>query len=288
MSYNLLLDTSFKKLNKHWKLTNCTYEDGYLKGNSKIYSIEQEIVLPDPTKLYFAMDYIAKDKRIKSIYIGIQTGEVLEATKKKPRFHKRHRISVVDRVKQEKVKVILIVEARTADTSIYLDAPLLVDLEVQHKVFWPKYVLNRTLDYRYGYSYENVYKESEISFENPDFTSPYTETTKAEIGIIAACKENDWFPITYNFKPGTTYLVKLDFEELNEYGTVNLVYGQTNSDVLHDQLVIVFKAEQRQGLRVLLENKEVLPYLVNLKHIMIIDLTGQTLTEGDIPHLPFI
>jgi hypothetical protein len=60
-----------------------------------------------------------------------------------------------------------------------------------------------------------VYKESEISFENPDFTSPYTETTKAEIGIIAACKESDWFPITYNFKPGTTYLVKLDFEELN-------------------------------------------------------------------------
>jgi hypothetical protein len=71
MSYNLLLDTSFKKLNKHWKLTNCTYEDGYLKGNSKIYSIEQEIVLPDPTKLYFAMDYIVKDRRIKSIYIGI-------------------------------------------------------------------------------------------------------------------------------------------------------------------------------------------------------------------------
>ena len=40
MSYNLLLDTNFQKLNHRWKLTNCEYKDGYLIGSSKIYSIE--------------------------------------------------------------------------------------------------------------------------------------------------------------------------------------------------------------------------------------------------------
>ena len=40
MSYNLLLDTTFKKLNKNWKLTNCEYNNGYLIANSKMYSIE--------------------------------------------------------------------------------------------------------------------------------------------------------------------------------------------------------------------------------------------------------
>ena len=84
MSYNLLLDTEFKQLNKRWKLTNCEYQNGYLISSAKIYSIEQEIVLPNPTKLYFGLDYICFSKDIKKIYCGIQINDILEVNVKQP------------------------------------------------------------------------------------------------------------------------------------------------------------------------------------------------------------
>ena len=46
-------------------------ENGYLISNANIFSIEQEIILPDPTKLYFGLDYICFDKNIKFVYCGI-------------------------------------------------------------------------------------------------------------------------------------------------------------------------------------------------------------------------
>ena len=89
MSYNLLLNTNFTNIEKlkHWKLTNCEFRNGYLISNDKIFSIEQEIILPDPTRLYFALDYICFDSNITSIYCGIQSKDVLEATKKKPKLN---------------------------------------------------------------------------------------------------------------------------------------------------------------------------------------------------------
>ena len=98
MSYNLLLDTEFQKIHKRWKLTNCTYDSGYLKGKSNLYSIEQTITLPDPTKLYLSFDYITFDPNIKSIQIGIQSDDVLKVSKKAVKLHKRTRISVIDDV----------------------------------------------------------------------------------------------------------------------------------------------------------------------------------------------
>ena len=127
MSYNLLLDTNFNKIEKHWKLTNCEYKNGYLISNAKIYSIEQEIILPDPTRLYFSLDYICFDKNIKKIYCGIKTKDILETNRKKPKIRTRKRISVVDSIEVEKIKVIFIVEAKTENTKIYIDNPMLVD-----------------------------------------------------------------------------------------------------------------------------------------------------------------
>lgn len=197
MSYNLLLDTNFNSISKHWKLTNCEYKDGYLVGNSTIYSIEQEIILPDPTKLYFSMDYICFDSNIKSLYCGIfSENGVLETNKKKPRFRKRKRISVVDKLLTEKVKVMFIVEAKTEDTRIYIDSPLLVDLIYQRKDSWPRWMLNSILDYRYGYDYTNLYPVSEIPLETEDFSSPYTKTEQGKTGILATVTETDWFRIT--------------------------------------------------------------------------------------------
>lgn len=289
MSYNLLLDTNFNKINRHWKLTNCEYKDGYLIGKSKIYSIEQEIILPDPTRLYFSVEYICFDKNIKSIYCGIQTNDVLEANKKKPRLRARKRISVVDSTCVEKVKVIFIVEAKTEDTKIYIDSPMLIDLIYHHKDWWPRWMLNKTLDYRYGYDYENEYHSSEIKIDNSDFSSPYTETVEAETGILAIIKENDWFRVTHKFKQDNYYLIKLDYRQINEYGEIYMKYGEVVSTTLDDeQLYIIFKANNRDEIRLLLENPEELPYLVNLKHILVANISNLKIEEDDIIHLPFI
>ena len=179
MSYNLLLDTNFRQLNQHWKLTNCEYKDGYLVGNSKVYSIEQEIVLPDPTKLYFGLEYICFDTTITKIYCGIyHENGTLEAVEKTPRIRRRKRISVVDKLLTEKVKVMFIVESETENSKIYIDSPMLVDLVYQKKESWPRSLLNSALDYRYGYEYTNEYHMSEIKFDSEDFSSPYTITEK--------------------------------------------------------------------------------------------------------------
>lgn len=173
MSYNILLDTNFQKIEKRWKLNNCEYKDGYLIGKSKIYSIEQSITLPDPTKLYFGLDYICLDPNIKNIWIGIQSNNSLEANKKIVKLHKRVRFSIIDDVKVETINVMFIVEAKTNDTKIYIDSPLLIDLNYLHKGYWSKYFLDKFLHYKNGYCYSNLYHENEITLDNEDFYSVY-------------------------------------------------------------------------------------------------------------------
>lgn len=291
MSYNLLLDTKLSKIDKHWKLTNCIYENGYLISNANIFSIEQEIILPDPTKLYFGLDYICLDKNIKFIYCGIQINNILEANKKIPRLHKRKRISVVDNSKgAEKIKVIFICETVKPGSKIYIDSPLLVNLSYHDKDWLPRWYLNKTLDYRYGYNYENCYsKGCEIQLDNEDFTSAGTKTEQGEIGIICHVKKHDWFRLTHNFIPDRYYLIKLDFEEINNYGYISASYGETNANLIkNDQLYIIFKANASDTFKIFLDNEEELPYLINLKRILVIDLTNLKIDEDDIIHLPFI
>jgi hypothetical protein len=94
---------------------------------------------------------------------------VLESTIKKPKLNKRNRLSVVHNITTEKIKVRFIVEAKTKDTKLYIDSPLLVDLDRIGKSFWPKFMLNKALDYRHGYNYTNLYKQCEITLDNEDF-----------------------------------------------------------------------------------------------------------------------
>lgn len=60
MSYNLLLNTNFNISNniKNWKLTNCEFKNGFLNSYDNIFSIEQEIILPDPTFKIYIRFYI--------------------------------------------------------------------------------------------------------------------------------------------------------------------------------------------------------------------------------------
>ena len=236
------------------------------------------------------MDYICFDTNIKSIYCGIQTGDILEATKKKPKLNKRKRISVVNKTSEEKIKVIFICESKSENSKIYIDSPLLVDLSRQNKDWWPKWSLDRSLDFRYGYAYNNLYEQgSEIKVENSDFTSPYTKTEAGNVGILATITESDWFKINHTFEQDHFYLVKLDFEQINTYGELYMFYGGVTSQYIDDeQLYLIFKANPSDELKIKFTNKEKLPYLVNLKHILLIDLTNLKIEEDDIKHLPFI
>lgn len=292
MSYNLLLDTQFKKLNKHWKLTNCTYNNGYLISTDKIYSIEQEIILPNPTKLYFGLDYICFDKTIKKLYCGIQIDDTLEVNIREPHLRRKNRISVVDNSKQaEKIKVKFIIESTTANSKIYIQNPLLIDLSYHNKDWWPRWMLNRVLDYRHGYNYENLYKGGcEIQLDNNDFQSTNAaKIEEAKIGIIAHIKEAHSFDITHAFIPDHFYLIKLDYEQLNKYGTISASYGQLSPTIIDDeQFYMIIKSNSQDQLKILVDNKEALPYMINLKHILIVDLTNLRIDEDDIIHLPFI
>lgn len=290
MSYNLLLDTNFNKIDKHWKLTNCHYRDGYLISNSKVYSIEQEIALPEPTKLYFSMDYIAFDKNIEKVYVGIQCDGALYSTVREPKFDKITRLSVVYPVNCESIKVKFIVESKTQDSRIYIDSPMLIDLITQNKEFWPIWMLNKVLDYRYGYDYENLYKECNISLDNEDFISPYTKTEEAKDGIIAYVKDEDWFKISFPMIKGNWYLVKLDLEQINNYGDLYLSYGEkvSCSSYNQEQLYLPFVADGTQQVIIKMKNYEPLDYIVNFKRVLVIDLTNKSFEEQDIPHLAFI
>ena len=129
------------------------------------------ITLPDPTKIYFSLDYVALNPNIKNVWVGVQSKDVLEANKKHTKHHKRTRLSVIDDAKVETIKVIFIVESVTENTKIYIDSPLLVDLNYLHKSHWPKYFLDRFLHYKNGLCYKNEYSQNEITLNNEDFYS---------------------------------------------------------------------------------------------------------------------
>lgn len=289
MSYNLLLDTNFQKIDTRWKLTNCSYDRGYLIGNSKIYSIEQSITLPDPTKIYFSLDYICLDPNIQNVWVGIQSKDVLEANKKKPKTHKRVRLSVVDDIKVETIKLIFIVEAKEENTKIYIDSPLLIDLNYLGKSYWAKWALDGTLKFRNGYCYSNLYKENEITLTNQDFKNSNLTNIKAKIGILSTLNINKTqMPIECSLKRDSYYLVKLDYKEVNNYGQIYFQYGEITSDYIEDeQLYIIFKANGNH-LQLVLENDSELKYSVNLKHLLIINMDNLNIDLGDISHIPFV
>jgi hypothetical protein len=131
MSYNLLLDTEFKQNN--WKFINCRLENGMLISTDKVFGIEQELTLPDPTKLYFKFTYTALNPSLKDIKIGIQTNDVIHVNKRFIRWNKTQNISVVENVEQENIKLHLIFESDTKVNKVCIKNPILMDLVQQGK-----------------------------------------------------------------------------------------------------------------------------------------------------------
>lgn len=286
MSYNLLLDTSFNKMD-NWKFTNCRYEDGYLISSDKVFGIEQQLILPNPTKLYFRWNYKIETQGVNNVYIGVQNGKILNADRRVPRINKNQTISVIDNAKSEKITLQFIFESKNKENKVSINSPILVDLDHLGKSTWLKWILDRTIFFMNGYSYTNLYNTSEIKSDSKDFQG--FDLEQGKVGVIANCEQELEIPLSAVFTPGNYYLIKLDYEQINRFGEMFLTYGASKSIAYgDDQLYLVIKGDACNQLKLKICPKDIISYKVNLKHLMVINITNMKLQKEDIPHLPFI
>lgn len=286
MAFNLLIGSNFNTLDR-WKFINCEYKNGYIISNKKLFGIEQELILPDITKLYFRTKYFTDNDKIETITIGIQNGKLLEVNKKKVTLNKEALISTVVEAKQEKIKVHIIFESKEEINKIKIIEPFLLDLNSIHKSTWLKWVLDKTVDYLKGYEYKNEYQTSEINTSAYDFKDIKLE--KAKIGSIISTLQNIKININAKLLEGHYYLIKLDYKNINDLGKIYFQYGISKSLQWNDeQIYLVFKANNTLQLTLNMENTQVLPYQINLKHILLVDMTYLNLMQEDIGYLPFI
>ena len=284
MSYNLLLDTKFDTNN--WKLINCKIDNGVLTSSKKVFGIEQELILPDPTKLYYRVTYKILSP-IKEVKIGLQNGSTLEIDKQIPKLNKMQTISLIDYAKQEKIKVHIIFESDKDINRVLIKEPMLCDLNHLHKATWLKIILDRVLKFRSGYQYSNLYKDKELLPNSEDFKDIVLE--KAKIGSILKTKENIEVTLNAKFIKGNYYLVKLDFEEINRFGNIYFQYGVLKSNrYVPEQIYLVFQYNDDKDVKLYIDANDVLNYAINLKHILLIDITKMHLLTEDISYLPFI
>ena len=271
MSYNLILNSALEDTT-NWKLINCTLDHNILTSNKKVFGIEQELILPDPTKIYFRVNYKVLNP-IKEVKLGIQNGKVLGINNPK--------------IALEKIKLHIIFESDKEVNKVLLQEPILVDLNHQKKSTWIKSILDKVLKYRIGYQYINIYNEKEITKDIEDFKDINLE--KAKIGSILSTKENIGINLNAKFIKEHYYLAKLDFEEINRFGNIYFKYGFIKSKrETSDQIYLLFRANEKDNLELIIESNDVFNYELNLKHLLIIDVTKMNLLKEDIPYLPFI
>lgn len=276
MSYNLILDSRFE-INNHWQYINCEYKDGYFLSNKKVFGIAQELVLPTKCKLYFRVNYKTDNVSIKNVRVGIQYNKRLECSEKIPKLRKHDFISIVNDSVEQKIKVHLIFESETEMNRVYIDSPILVNLDCLGANTYLKSSLDRLIDYRHGYSYHNLLECSEcVYFE------------KARIGSLFRSLESSEIEICDTFIDNHYYLAKIDFNEINRLGTTAFRYGSLRSTRIGEQIYLIFKADATTTLFLDIVPNDVLPYQINLKHLMVIDITNLNLIKEDIAHLPFV
>jgi len=225
-------------------------------------------------------------KDITEVKIGILNKNTLDIDKRFPKYLKWNNISVIDYSKQEKIKVHLIFESTEDINEVYIKEPILVDLNYLHKSTWLKIILDRTINYLPGYSYKNEYKELQFTENNTDFNVLNRE--QAKIGLIIKESENKEVTLNAKFISNRYYLVKLDFEEINQLGNLYFKYGFLKSTRIKDQIYLVFKARENEDLKLIIEPNSELSYWLNIKHLMIIEITKLKLLREDIINLPYI
>lgn len=285
MSYNLILNSKLEN-DCNWKLINCTLNNGILTSSKKVFGIEQELVLSNLSQLYFRTKYKAFCN-LKEVKIGIQNGDILEINYQIPKLNKLQTMSLTDVAQQNKIKLHIIFESENDINRVMIQEPILVDLNYLNKSTWIKSLLDRTIKYRNGYQYYNEYCSGEITAKLNDFKNIKVENAKT--GLIIKTMENIEIPLTAKFIVGHYYLVKLNFSEINRFGKINLTYGNLKANVLtNDQAYLVFKVDNLNKLKLNIDSNDVIEYKINLKHLMVIDITKMNLLKEDILYLPFI
>lgn len=291
MSYNLLSNTNFDKFNpKSWKLTNCQMVNSCLISNDKVFAIEQEIVIPYPAKLYFGINYMCFGEDVRCVYCGIQIGNSLEVNKKIPIPDKKKRISIVCE-NADKIKVMFICESDATHNRVYIDSPTLIDLNPIGKEYWPRSLLNNALDFRHGFEYENEFKYGgQMKPHNFTIDSFDIQLIDAPIGMLATIDADGYIELSnHKFIAGNTYLIKLDYKQLSNYGSVFMQYGSfTSTELGPNQLCIIFKANRKNKLKINVSNPESLSYMINFRHLLILNLKNIKVNEEEIPYLPFV
>ena len=282
MSYNLLFDTNFKNTSNKWEYINCQLQDNYIVSTNKVFGIKQEITLADITKLYLRCTYNVLLSSVYKVYIGIQSEDKLYVNKKWTKINCNQTISVIDVAKTERIKVHIIFEARQDENIVMIKEPLLVDLARLHKTTWLKLLLDKTIKYRAGFDYENLLEYNELKPE-------IFNLDKAKIGSIICTKDKIKFKIDAKLIKGNRYLIKLDYFPINNLGKTYLSYGIMKSTEFNgEQCYLLFRVTGDRELCLTIEPDDVLPYQVNLKHLLLIDVSNQGVELNDIPYLPFI
>ena len=280
MSYNLLFDTSFKE-NK-WEYINCSFKNNALISNKNVFGISQEIVLINSAKIYLRFNYNILNSNINKIIIGVQDGDKLFINEKLPKNNKNCIISIVEQPKSEKIKVHLIFECKQNINRVLVSEPLLCDLNRLHKSTWLKFILDKTIKFRNGLSYTNILEYNEIK-PNVFNLEP------AKIGSIISTLENVELKIDAKLIKGKKYLIKLDYKNINDLGNIDITYGIFKSiKITDDQIYLIFRADNINNLIINIKPNNVLPYQINLKHLLLTETENLGITKEDIPYLPFI
>lgn len=281
MTYNLLFNSEFID-SSNWEFTNCYFSNNKLISTDKVFGIKQTIILPDITKLYFRYNYNIYDSDVQKVYAGIENSGKLSVSNKQGRKNRKQLISLVEQCEQEKVTVHIIFESNSKENIVKISDPLLFDLNRWHKSTWLKLILDKTIKYRFGNNYKNELEYSEIKPE-------VFNLEKARIGSIISTKDKQQLKIPAKLIRGKRYLIKLDYEEINNLGKIYFSYGVLRSKQFNkEQIYIVIKANDNLDLQLNIEGNDILPYQVNLKHMLLIEMDKLSIEEKDIPYLPFI
>lgn len=285
MSYNLIINSDFKT-NTNWKFNNCYYKDNSIISTNKVFGIEQELILTKKTKLYLRTLYKSLSQNIYDVMIGIQNGDILTIDRKIPKYNHQQSISVVDNATSEKIKIQIIFQSLEKDNIVEIKEPILVDLKELKRSTWLKLILDRSIKYLSGYTYTNIYPESEIKPNLLDFKD--LNLLPAKTGSIFKSTETKKIAINAKFIDKNYYLVKLDLNEINKLGNIYFQYGVIKSIKTDNQIFITFRATKDITLYLVIEPTDVLDYRINLKHLLITNITKMNLQREDIMTLPYI
>ena len=61
-----------------------------------------------------------------------------------------------------------------------------------------------------------------------------------------------------------------------------------SKDFNNEQCYLTFKAQDNIDLYLIIEPNDILPYQINLKHLLLVEIDKLGIDSNDIPYLPFI